>query len=123
MMAPTLARTADGRALALGSGGSTRIRTALLQVLSNLVDFRMAVTEAIHAPRIHLEQGLLSTEQAIAEVALHALAADYPRIQQWQNVNLFFGGVHTACADSSFLRFEGVGDPRRGGVALIVGGT
>ncbi|MDX1576417.1 MAG: gamma-glutamyltransferase, partial [Kiloniellales bacterium] len=39
MMAPTLAFLADGGVAALGSGGSNRIRTAILQVLSNLIDF------------------------------------------------------------------------------------
>lgn len=120
MMAPTLVWTADGRALALGSGGSNRIRTALLQVLSNLADFRMSVRQAIHAPRIHLEHGLLSVEPGIAAETLHSLQSHYPRIQQWQSANLFFGGVHTACADSTHRRFEGVGDPRRGGVAIVV---
>jgi gamma-glutamyltranspeptidase/glutathione hydrolase len=36
MMAPTMARLADGTLLATGSGGSRRIRTAILQLLANV---------------------------------------------------------------------------------------
>ncbi|GAF95271.1 unnamed protein product, partial [marine sediment metagenome] len=37
----------------------------------------------------------------------------------WPDVNLFFGGVHTA-RRSAQRGFEGVGDPRREGVAIVV---
>ena len=39
MMAPTVLVEADGTTVALGSGGSNRIRTAVLQVLLNLLEF------------------------------------------------------------------------------------
>ena len=62
MMSPSLATWPDGRLVALGSGGSNRIRTAILQVLLNLVDFGMPLTQAMDAPRIHLEGMQLDVE-------------------------------------------------------------
>ena len=48
MMAPSLLLAGDRVRLVLGSGGSKRIRSALVQVISNVVDFgfepRAAVT-------------------------------------------------------------------------------
>ncbi|NIR61859.1 MAG: Gamma-glutamyltranspeptidase, partial [Gammaproteobacteria bacterium] len=62
MMAPTLLEWPEGETVALGSGGSNRLRTAILQVLVNLIDFELPVEEAVHAPRVHYENGLLSVE-------------------------------------------------------------
>ena len=44
MMAPTLVLHDGKPQLVLGSGGSNRIRTAFLQVVSNLLDFGMDIT-------------------------------------------------------------------------------
>ena len=55
MMAPTALRWPDGRLVATGSGGSNRIRSAVLQMIVNLVDHGMDVDSAVRAPRIHVE--------------------------------------------------------------------
>ena len=119
MMAPALVFAADGRTIALGSGGSNRIRTALLQVLVNLLDFRLPLEEAVRAPRIHVEDGLLSLEPGFSEGALEALRGDHPRHEQFPTLNMFFGGAHVAMAGPDG-DFQGAGDPRRGGVSLVV---
>jgi gamma-glutamyltranspeptidase/glutathione hydrolase len=118
MMAPALLNFPDGRIIALGSGGSNRIRSAILQVVSNLVDFGMDVEEAVTAPRIHLEAEHLSVEGGFDSGHLHALLASYPSHQRWEEPNLFFGGVHTVLREGASLR--GAGDPRRGGVCTVV---
>ncbi len=123
MMAPTLAFLADGGVAALGSGGSNRIRTAILQVLSNLVDFAHPVTEAVTAPRIHFENGLLNIEGGYPEDSNHAVAALVGelcnRIMVWPEHNLFFGGVHATTRDADGS-FAAGGDPRRGGAVAII---
>jgi gamma-glutamyltranspeptidase/glutathione hydrolase len=118
MMAPALLHFSDGRVIALGSGGSNRIRSAMLQVISNLVDFGMDVEAAVTAPRIHLEGGHLSVEGGFDAGRLHDLLAAYPSRHLWEDLNLFFGGVHTVLRDGASLR--GAGDPRRGGVCTVV---
>jgi len=118
MMAPTLAE--DRRHLiAVGSGGSNRLRTAILQTLSNLIDFGMSPEHAVNAPRLHLERGHLDVEPGFPAEALDALTAAYPNHRLWSDQNLFFGGTHTVCWDGR--RFSGAGDPRRGGVFAVAG--
>ena len=56
MMAPTIILEPDGTVTALGTGGSNRIRTAILQVAVTLLDHGMSLEEAVEAPRLHVEQ-------------------------------------------------------------------
>jgi gamma-glutamyltranspeptidase / glutathione hydrolase len=120
MMAPSLIQYPNGEIMALGSGGSNRIRTAILQVILNLIDFKMPLTEAVQSPRIHFENGLLSIETGFEEAALSSLQEQIGKIKQWSGQNLFFGGVHAVRFDPSSGHIEGVGDSRRGGVAVEV---
>lgn len=120
MMAPCIVIAPDGNPMAMGSGGSNRIRTAILQVLSNLIDFRMDVEQAVDAPRIHHEAGLLSVEGGFDLTRIAPVLDVFPHHQIWPERNLFFGGVHTVVANDGELR--GAGDPRRGGVCLVVNG-
>lgn len=113
MMAPTLAMDAD-RLIALGSGGSNRLRTAILQVLCNLIDFQLGAEAAVTKPRIHVERGLINIEPGFSSATVKSLCAAYPEHQLWSEPNLFFGGTHTLVLDRA--GFSGAGDPRRGGV-------
>jgi len=119
MMAPSLLLTADGREVATGSGGSNRIRSAILQVLCHLADFDMSLQEAVTAPRIHFESGLLHLEPEREPSVLRILADEFPRQKYWTDRNLFFGGAHSVMRDPSG-GLTGIGDPRRGGVCLEV---
>ncbi len=119
MMAPSLLSGRDGSLAVTGSGGSNRIRSAILQVLTNLVDFEMGVEAAVTAPRIHYEEGRLSVELDGDESRLGALLADFPDHHLWPEQNIFFGGTHTVALHKG--QFQGTGDPRRGGVCIKVG--
>lgn len=116
MMAPSLLLGADGSAVATGSGGSNRIRSAILQVLLNLADFGLPLDQAVNRPRIHFESGLLNLEPPQAPAVLDALADEFPQQKLWQDHNLFFGGAHSV-RRSPEGRLSGAGDPRRGGVS------
>ncbi|MEZ5478018.1 MAG: gamma-glutamyltransferase [Thiolinea sp.] len=118
MMAPAIVLCADGREIAIGSGGSNRIRSAILQVLSQLIDHQLPVEQAVAAPRIHLERDLLNIEGGFAPEQLTQLVQAYPRHCVWEDLNLFFGGAHTVVRDRQ--GFSGSGDPRRGGVCVQV---
>ena len=119
MMAPSLLRLPDGAIAALGSGGSNRIRTALLQVASNLVDHAMPLDAAVAAPRLHVERGLVNVEPGYGEDAVAAAAAQGERLKRWPEANMFFGGVH-AVHRSADGTLAAAGDPRRGGAAEAV---
>ena len=118
MMAPTALAWRDGRKVATGSGGSSRIRTALLQVLVNLVDFAMDVEEAVAAPRIHVEDAFLSVEGGFDPERIAPVLAAWPDHQLWDAPNMFFGGAHSVASGPRGV--EGAGDPRRGGACAIV---
>ena len=118
MMAPTTLAWPDGRRVATGSGGSNRIRTALLQVLVNLVDFRMDVEEAVVAPRIHLEDTFLSVEGGFDPERIAPVLRMWPDFQVWDAQNMFFGGAHTVASGERGV--EGIGDPRRDGVSAVI---
>ena len=116
MMSPTLAETAEGTWLAVGSGGSNRIRSAILQTLLHQLDGGLDVEQAVRRPRIHVENGQLNAEAGFGESAIALLRSRYRGLRIWPDINLFFGGAHTVLrhADGSLA---GAGDPRRGGVA------
>ncbi len=119
MMAPTLAFMPNGDRIATGSGGSNRIRSAILQVLINLIDFGMDPAQAVEQARIHFESGLLNMEQGIPDLSVEDLVKEFPQHHLWPEKNLFFGGAHTVMFshNGSLL---GRGDSRRGGVCITV---
>ena len=113
MMAPTVALR-DGRPeLVIGSGGSNRIRSAILQTMVNVVDRGMDVEAAVRAPRAHFEDGVVYVEPGIDDGSLEAAGRTLAR---FRDLNLFFGGANAATADP----LAGYGDPRRGGAAAAV---
>lgn len=120
MMSPTVLLDPAHGTVACGSGGSNRIRTAILQFLINTIDFGMPLEPAVTAPRIHFENDRLSLEPGFTDEVLAALQAHYPQQQQWDRLNLFFGGVHAVKESPDRHSLSGVGDPRRGGVAKYV---
>jgi gamma-glutamyltranspeptidase/glutathione hydrolase len=111
MMSPTLLLREGGVELALGSGGSKRIRTAILQVIQNVVEFGMEVGAAVAAPRVHWDGVSVQAEPGLPDPALKALEARW-RVERWERPNLYFGGVHAVAPAG-----EGAGDPRRGGAS------
>ncbi|MGV1013939.1 MAG: gamma-glutamyltransferase family protein [Methyloceanibacter sp.] len=120
MMAPTIILAGDGTVTALGTGGSNRIRTAILQVAVNLLDRGMDLAQAVEAPRLHVERdGTLSFEPGLPEAAQAAFLALEEKAHAWPERNLFFGGVHAARRHAKG-GVEGAGDPRRQGIAVIV---
>ncbi len=116
MMSPTLIFNRDG-VLATGSGGSNRIRSAILQVILNHIDFAMPVDEAVQSPRIHYENGLLHLESNFSPQIVRQLKKRFSRVKVWPGFNMFFGGAHTVLqrADGEMA---GTGDNRRLGVCL-----
>jgi gamma-glutamyltranspeptidase/glutathione hydrolase len=114
MMAPSLLEFDADRRVVMGSGGSNRIRTALMQVVSNLVDFGMSIEDAVASPRAHLDGSTFSLEPDLDDLR----DPGHLEVERWQEPNLFFGGVH--CIEQRRDTFEAVGDPRRDGVGLVV---
>ena len=119
MMAPTLI-LGEAHRYALGSGGSNRIRSALLQVIVHLLDHQLEPATAVAAPRLHLEEHLLSLEPGFDPETITRLEGMPLEVHPWTDQNLFFGGVHLVASHDDG-RFDAVGDTRRGGVGRLAG--
>jgi gamma-glutamyltranspeptidase/glutathione hydrolase len=112
MMAPSIVMRDGEVELVLGSAGSNRIRSALLQTIVGVVDHGMQARAAVDAPRVHYEDGVLYAEPGID---MEELVGD-TRVVRFGALNLFFGGVQAVHRRGEGL--TGAGDPRRGGVAV-----
>jgi gamma-glutamyltranspeptidase/glutathione hydrolase len=118
MMAPTVAMREGLPELVLGSAGSNRIRSAILQTIIRVIDEGVRAGDAVCAPRVHFEDGVVYSEPGIDTAALEEAGRPIARFRE---LNLFFGGVQAVERDTDGV-FWGGGDPRRGGAAVTVEG-
>jgi gamma-glutamyltranspeptidase/glutathione hydrolase len=120
MMSPAVVISPDGSMMALGSGGSNRIRSAISQAIANYVDFDLAYDDIVNTPRIHLEHGHLDIEPGFSEEEVSKLSLP-PGVDlfHWREKNMYFGGVHAVFKDNKG-QLEGAGDRRRAGQAIKV---
>ena len=111
MMAPSVVLDGGRPRLVVGSAGSERLRGAILQVVANVIGRGMGVEEAVDAPRVHLDAGVVHVEPGIE--------LERENLVRFGRRNLYFGGVSAV-----ELRGDGAlaaaGDPRRGGAGVVV---
>jgi gamma-glutamyltranspeptidase / glutathione hydrolase len=115
MMAPTIVIDNGSPELVLGSAGSNRIRSAIVQVIVNAIDREMDAQAAVDAPRLHFEDGLVYAEPGIEGAPLEAAGR---RLAWFRDRNLFFGGCQAVERHHGTGEFSGGGDPRRGGAVV-----
>jgi len=114
MMAPSIFVRYGRPELVLGSGGSNRLRGAILQVLCNHIIAENAIEAAVQAPRLHNEGNVLDVEpDGLSHGERHQLEKMGWEIRDWREASVYFGGVHALCMHDGSLC--GAGDPRRGG--------
>ena len=53
--------------LVIGAPGATRIITSVVQVILNVLDFKMSVSDAVHAPRFDCQGDLIKCQARIPE--------------------------------------------------------
>ena len=112
MMAPT-AVLRDGVAeLVAGSAGSNRIRSAVLQVIVNVLERGMTAQEAVDAPRLHLDGSEIYAEPGVDAAALAATGLP---VTTFRAPNLFFGGCQAVARHRGTGALLGGADARRGG--------
>lgn len=114
MMAPTVVIGEHGVELVLGSAGSNRIRSAIVQTVVGVVDRGLTASGAVDAPRLHFED-----DTVFAEPGVDVSGLSERTVQSFRARNLFFGGVN-AVQRSPSGALTGAGDPRRGGAAVGV---
>ncbi len=112
MMSPTAVFDEGELKLLLGSAGSNRIRSAIVQVILNCTVFGKSVKEAVELPRLHFEKDKVFLEPGFPEEVVEEVQKHY-RTVLFSEKSLFFGGVQAVTGN-----FDGAGDGRRGGVVV-----
>ncbi|MEX0849882.1 MAG: gamma-glutamyltransferase, partial [Gaiellaceae bacterium] len=113
-MAPALAFDGDGVALAIGSAGATRLRTALATVLAGVLDEGLPPEDAVARPRVHPTPDVVDAEPGVDETALVELETRGRTVRRWDRFHHYFGGVSCVGRDGA------AGDPRRSGAAVVL---
>jgi gamma-glutamyltranspeptidase / glutathione hydrolase len=119
MMSPTLALRDGEVMLGLGSAGSNRIRSAILQVVVKVLEGGMDADEAVHAGRLHFEAGTVQAEPGVEEAGLADLERRGVPVVRWKRQNLYFGGAQAVAREPGTGELSGGGDPRRGGAVAV----
>jgi gamma-glutamyltranspeptidase/glutathione hydrolase len=115
MMSPTVGLDDGDLVLAAGAAGGTRLRPALVQVLSGVLDEGFDPQAAVDRARLHSTGPLVHLEPGFEQSAVSALEAAGYEVRLWNALHHYFGGV-------SLIAKNGAGaDPRRSGKALLLG--
>ncbi len=115
MMSPTILES-NGNRIALGTGGSNRIKTAMFQAIWHIVAEDKTLDQAINMPRFHYENGVLDIEHGFSNGLVKELTKQYKEVIEWQQRSLYFGGINAVQHGSKNLA---IGDSRRNGVGLV----
>jgi gamma-glutamyltranspeptidase / glutathione hydrolase len=114
MMAPSLALDENGLALAIGSAGGTRLRTALVGVSAGILDEGLQPQAAVDRPRVHRAGDVVNAEPEANEGALAELERRGLTVRRWPEQHHYFGGV------SLVARSGAAADPRRSGTSRLM---
>ena len=115
MMAPSIFIKDGLPAVVLGSGGSNRLRGAMLQVLSRHLMLGQDIETAVRAPRMHNENNRLEFEPEFLSDHDRQSCIDLGwDLHPWQQQNVYFGGVNAISCNAK-RQLIGCADPRRGG--------
>jgi gamma-glutamyltranspeptidase/glutathione hydrolase len=114
MMCPSICLDANGLVAAAGAAGGSRIRSAMVQVLSGVLLEEIAIDEAVRRPRLHVDGTVVHLEPDYPVDAAEALRAEGWVTRVWRSKHHFFGGV------SVVSRRGACGEPRRDGAALLL---
>lgn len=115
MMSPTILENKQSK-IALGTGGSNRIKTAMFQVIWQIIAENKTLDQAVNLPRFHYEKGKLDIEKGFNKQTINLLEQLYPNINVWETRSLYFGGINAVQHGDKNLA---IGDSRRNGVGLV----
>jgi len=118
MQAPTMVEQGGAVRLVVGSSGSNRLRSAILQVVVNVVDHGMNAAEAVSFPRVHVEGSRLDAEGGLDPAELDRLEAWGEDLVRFDSLNLYFGGANAVLLEQG--EPTAAGDPRRDCAGVVV---
>jgi gamma-glutamyltranspeptidase / glutathione hydrolase len=119
MMAPSLLTRRGKPVMALGSAGSNRIRSAIVQTIMHHADFKLGYDDSVNRSRIHWEQGHLDVEPGFDRRVLESLPLKpNEKLVWWKDQNMYFGGVQAVFVDEEG-GLHGAADRRRTGAVAV----
>lgn len=120
-MSPSIIEKDGEPFMILGTPGGTRIFTAMVQIISNVIDFGMGMDEAIEAARMHCYTSAgkaksIRVESRIPNITVETLRLLGNEVDIKGAYDLYFGGAQGIMLKDGLL--YGGGDSRRDGVAI-----
>lgn len=110
---PTIVFEGERPRIAIGAPGGTAIPPAILQGLSNVIDFGMSISEAVSAPRICVTSDTIDISNRIPRyVEAELTTAGYPVARSY--MTYAFAAMHAIEAREDGL--HGGADPQRDGM-------
>jgi len=125
-MTPTILMKDGKPIMALGSPGSERIISAIVQVISLWVDAGLSIEKAVNQNRIHVTPGkelYFENDNLPGEEKENLLNSGFTFLNPPSEIiihgfNPYFGGVHVVAFENS--EWKGAADPRRDGSAGFI---
>jgi gamma-glutamyltranspeptidase/glutathione hydrolase len=117
MMTPTLVFDRGKLRICVGAPGGTKIVTAVLQVLVNVIDHEMSPVEAVSAPRIDFQGDVVQAEGRVPRVVCAGLEkAGYRVNRRTLSYDSYFARPQLIVAERDGF-MHGASDPRKDGGA------
>ena len=117
MMSPTIIEQIGcNNKIALGTGGSNRIKTALFQVIWQIIGENKTLDQAVNHPRYHYENNTIDVEKGVNQSVITQLECHLKKLVLWKNRSLYFGGINAVQQGNTNLA---VSDSRRNGTGLV----
>ncbi len=122
-MSPTIVLDPEGNPfMTIGAAGAMRIITAVSQIIMNVVDFGMAMDEAIEQPRIYNPAGGGKAGKLLIEEGISPSTVAYLKLRghdlEVQPFGGYFGTAQGILFDHARGRMNGGADSRRLGVPV-----
>ena len=119
MMSPTVV-VRDGELEAgLGSGGSNRIRSAILQTIVGIDATASTSSRRSTRPRVHFEDGAVQAEPGVDEAALERLEGRGYEVVRWRRAQRLLRRRPRRLPRPGDGELRGAGDRARGGAVAV----
>ena len=119
MMTPTMVFDHGKLRVCVGAPGGTKIVTAILQVLVNVLDHEMSPVEAVSAPRVDYQGNVVQAEGRIPRAVCEGLEkAGYAVNRRTLNYDSYFARPQVIVAERDGF-ISGASDPRKDGGAAF----
>lgn len=118
-MTPTIIYRGGQPVLALGAPGATRIITSVMQVILNVIDFGMSVSDAVLAPRFHCQGDSIRCQARIPELVCSEVRPHHG-IERIAKSHGGLALVHAIACDPRTCQLSGAADTGGEGMPLLV---